>query len=72
MQLHHRITVCGREEGKRENGCVCQELESVIGDLRAEKERLTIDRQAAEDAAVLAREQVMGKQRIVDELEVFQ
>ena len=59
----------GREE--RENGCVCQEQESVIGDLRAEKERLTIDRQAAEDAAVLAREQVMGKQKIVDELEVF-
>ncbi|GMR42313.1 hypothetical protein PMAYCL1PPCAC_12508, partial [Pristionchus mayeri] len=44
--------------------------QSSIASLRGEMERLSLDRQAAEDAAVMAREAVERKQRVVEELEI--
>ncbi|KAF8359360.1 sql-1 [Pristionchus pacificus] len=44
--------------------------ESSINTLRMEMDRLSLDKQSAEDAAVMAREAVETKQKVIEELEI--
>ncbi|GMT19188.1 hypothetical protein PFISCL1PPCAC_10485 [Pristionchus fissidentatus] len=47
-----------------------KDAQSLVDELRGDCEKLSLDRQAAEDAAVMAREMMERKERVVEELEI--